>query len=110
MANPLNYLSPHPLKQQNLTRKCRSWVGWLDRMMKPRMAWLAKLPWNYVALLTCLAIAVTTPLMEFLPFVISIAAVAIGVFAAGILMRDGLVMLIGYALTAILVFASVQVA
>lgn len=85
-------------------------VGWLDRMMKPRISWLAKRPWNYAALLTCLAIAVTTPLMELLPFVISIAAVAIGVFAAGILMRDGVVMLIGYALTAVLVFASVQVA
>ena len=24
-SNPLNYLSPHPLKPQNLTRKCRSW-------------------------------------------------------------------------------------
>jgi len=23
-SNPLNYLSPHPLKPQNLTRKCRS--------------------------------------------------------------------------------------
>lgn len=85
-------------------------VGWLDRVMKPRISWLAKRPWNYAALLTCLAIAVTTPLMELLPFVISLAAVAIGVFAAGILMRDGVVMLIGYALTAVLVFASVQVA
>ncbi|MGL4412808.1 exopolysaccharide biosynthesis protein [Roseinatronobacter monicus] len=97
-------------KMTKSVRVLRKPVGWLDRMMKPRMAWLAKRPWNYAALLTCLAIAVTTPLMEFLPFVISIAAVAIGVFAAGILMRDGLVMLIGYALTAILVFASVQVA
>ena len=85
-------------------------VGWLDRMMKPRISWLAKRPWNYAALLTCLAIAVTTPLMEFLPFVISIAAVAIGIFAAGILMRDGLVILMGYALTTILIITTWHVA
>lgn len=74
-------------------------VGWLDRMMKPRLSWLAKRPWNYLALATCLLIAVTTPVMELLPFVITIAAVAIGIFAAGILMRDGLVILLGYAVT-----------
>jgi hypothetical protein len=76
-------------------------VGWIDRLLKPRLTWLAERPWNYVALLTCLAIAVLAPGMELLPFVISIAAVAIGFFAAGILVRDGLVILLGYVVVGI---------
>jgi hypothetical protein len=71
------------------------------------MTWIAQRPWNYAALLTCLAIALVTPLMEMLPFVISIAAVAIGFFAAGILVRDGLVMLVGYAFVGIAAVASI---
>lgn len=76
-------------------------VGWIDKVLKPRLTWLAKRPWNYVALLTCLAIAVLAPAMELLPFAISIAAIAIGFFAAGILVRDGLVMLLGYVVVGI---------
>ncbi len=83
-------------------------VAWLDRVMKPRMTWLARRPWTYAALLTCLAIALATPVMEFLPFVATVAAVAIGMFAAGILMRDGLVILIGYGVTGIVVAAAWQ--
>jgi hypothetical protein len=79
-------------------------VGWLDGLMKPRMSWLAERPWNYVALLICLAIAITTPVMELLPMAISIAAVAIGLFAAGLLMRDGLVILIGYGVVGLTIY------
>lgn len=76
-------------------------VGWVERLLKPRLTWLAGRPWNYAALLTCLAIALSTPALEFLPFVTSVAAVAIGLFAAGLLIRDGAVMLVGYALLAL---------
>lgn len=79
-------------------------VGWLDTLMKPRMSWLAARPWSYLAMLIILAIAVTTPVMEFLPFAISIAAVAIGFFAAGILMRDGVMILIGYGVVGLTVY------
>jgi hypothetical protein len=81
-------------------------VSWVESLLKPRLTWLTRRPWNYVALLTCLAIALITPALEFLPFVISVAAIAIGFFAAGLLMRDGLVMLLGYALVAAAAFAA----
>lgn len=84
-------------------------VGWLDKLMKPRLTWLAARPWSYLALLICLAIAVTTPVMEFLPFVVSVAAVAIGFFAAGLLMRDGLMILIGYAVVGLTVYSATLV-
>lgn len=79
-------------------------VGWLDRLMKPRMSWLTARPWSYLALLIVLMIAVTTPVMELLPFAITIAAVAIGFFAAGLLMRDGLMILIGYAVVVLMIY------
>jgi len=84
-------------------------VGWLDTLMKPRLCWLATRPWSYLAMLICLAIAVTTPVMEFLPFAISIAAVAIGFFAAGLLMRDGLMILVGYAVVGLTLYTVVLV-
>ena len=84
-------------------------VGWLDKLMKPRLTWLASRPWSYLALVICLIIAVTTPVMEFLPFAISIAAVAIGFFAAGILMRDGVMILIGYVVVGLTVYTVAQV-
>ncbi len=79
-------------------------VGWLDRLMKPRMSWLTARPWSYLALLIVLMIAATTPVMELLPFAITIAAVAIGFFAAGLLMRDGLMILIGYAVVVLMIY------
>lgn len=96
-------------KMQKAVDFLRKPVGWLDKLMKPRLSWLADRPWIYLALLICLAIAVTTPVMELMPFVITIAAVAIGFFAAGILMRDGLVILFGYAFVGVLIYAAVQV-
>jgi len=85
-------------------------VGWLDAMMKPRLCWLAVRPCNYLALLLILAIAVTTPVMEFLPFAISIAAIAIGFFAAGMLLRDGLMILVGYAVVGLSIHTAMRFA
>ncbi len=107
------FLSKRSVAKSKMTRAVdflRRPVGWLDRLMRPRLCWLTRRPWSYVALLTCLALAVLTPVMEFLPFVVSIAAAAIAFFAAGILMRDGLVMLLGYAVVALTALIAFQVA
>lgn len=96
-------------KMEKAVSFLRKPVGWLDKLMKPRLSWLAIRPWSYLALVICLIIAVTTPVMELLPFAISIAAVAIGFFAAGILMRDGVMILIGYVVVGLTVYTVVQV-
>ena len=96
-------------KMEKAVSFLRKPVGWLDKLMKPRLTWLASRPWSYLALVICLIIAVTTPVMEFLPFAISIAAVAIGFFAAGILMRDGVMILIGYVVVGLTVYTVAQV-
>lgn len=91
-------------------RFLRKPVGFVDRFLKPRLTWLADRPWNYLALIVCFAIALITPAMELLPFVITIAAMAIALFAAGIFTRDGIVILAGYALFATTIVVSVMVA
>jgi len=91
-------------------RFLRKPVGFVDRLLKPRLTWLADRPWNYLALIVCFAIALITPVMELLPFVISIAATAIALFAAGIFTRDGIVLLAGYALFATTIIAAMLMA
>jgi hypothetical protein len=97
-------------RMEKAMRFLRKPVGFIDRLLKPRMTWLADRPWNYVALIICFAIALITPVMELLPFVITIAAMAIALFATGIFTRDGIILLAGYALFVITIIASVMVA
>jgi len=74
-----------------------------DRFLHARLSVLADRPASYAALLTCLGITVTMPMMEFLPFVASVAALAIACFAAGLLIRDGLLIIAGYFIVALTV-------
>lgn len=71
-------------------------VGRVERLMRPRLGWLARRPWSHLALGACLAVTLTVPLMEVLPFLATTAGLAISLLAAGLLVRDGAVMLAGY--------------
>jgi hypothetical protein len=84
-------------------RRLHQAVGFLRRpvwraegMMAPRLGVLADRPWNALALATCLAITLIVPLMEIVPFLATTAGLAISLIAAGMLVRDGLVMAAGY--------------
>jgi hypothetical protein len=71
-------------------------VAWVERLVRPRLAWLTASPARYAVLLTCLGITLVMPLMEFVPALASIAAFAIALFAIGLLTRDGLFVCAGY--------------
>jgi hypothetical protein len=71
-------------------------VGWIEPMMRPRLAVLAEGPGAYIALLVCLLVTAIMPVMEFLPILASVAAVAITLIATGLLARDGVLVLSGY--------------
>lgn len=88
-------------RMQRAVLHLRRPVSWLDGLLKPRLSWLAMRPWNSVALVICLGIVLLTPAMEFLPLAITIAAFAIALFAAGILVHDGVVILVGYGFVAV---------
>lgn len=81
-------------------RICQA-VGWLrppvafvERFLRPRLTFLVRRPFVYVPLLVCLAITVFMPVMEVIPTSGSIASAAIAIFAAALLTRDGLLVLV----------------
>lgn len=68
----------------------------LDRHTMPRLVFLTTGPLTIVPLLTVLVIAATWPLLELLPFVTSIGAFAVSLFAFGLMTRDGVYVVVGY--------------
>ncbi|MFD1912092.1 exopolysaccharide biosynthesis protein [Halodurantibacterium flavum] len=76
-------------------------IGWIEPILKERLTFLTVRPGSWVALITCLLITFTMPLMEVVPMMASIAATAISFFAAGLLVRDGVLVLIGYCVVGI---------
>ena len=80
-----------------------SWIrkpaAWVDRHTRRRLSWLTRWPLKLIPLLIALAICAVLPLLELLPFVTSTGAFAITLFAIGILTRDGLFVLAGFAFT-----------
>lgn len=78
-----------------------SWLrrpaGWIDRHVHRRFSYLSLRPFSHVALLTCLAVTLVMPLMEFVPALATVAATAITLFAIGLLTFDGVFIIAGYA-------------
>ncbi|MHC0052133.1 exopolysaccharide biosynthesis protein [Actibacterium sp. D379-3] len=71
-------------------------AAWIDRHAHQRLPYLTIRPLSYIALLTCLAVTLVMPLMEFVPALATVAAFAITLFAVGMLTRDGLFVIGGY--------------
>ena len=65
-------------------------AGLFDRTAAARLSFLTRGPFALAALLTILLIAASWPFLELLPFVTSIGAFAVSLFAFGLMTRDGL--------------------
>lgn len=76
-------------------------AGWIDRHVRPRLTYLARRPLSYAALLTCLAVTLVMPLMEFVPMLATVAASAITLFAIGLMTFDGAFIIAGYSFIAL---------
>lgn len=86
------FLSTREVSKQRL---CQA-IGWMrrpvraaERALRPRMKFLLHRPWFYLPLCIMLSISAFMPVMEIVPTSGSIAGAVIAVFAAGLLMRDG---------------------
>lgn len=75
----------------------RKLAYWLDPFINERLTGLTDRPGNFVALAICSVMPLFMPLIELMPFVTSFVACALALFAAGLLFRDGVLMLAGYA-------------
>lgn len=88
---------PQFIMQRRLsTKKLCKGIGWLrkptrfvERFLKPRLQFLLHRPWFFLPLLLILGLTLFMPFMEIVPTSGSIASAVIALFAAGLLTRDG---------------------
>jgi len=71
----------------------------IDRLLKPRFQRLTRPPAHLAVALTCLLIALAMPPMELIPFTANGAGLALTLFGLALFAEDGLMALLGYALT-----------
>lgn len=77
-------------------------VGFVERYLKARLTFLLHRPWLYVPLGLVLLLTLAMPFMELVPTSGSIASAIIALFAAGLLTRDGGVVVLSLLLLSIL--------
>ena len=94
------------------TEKLCKGIGWLrkpvqfvERFLKARLTWLLHRPWLLLPLILILGLTLFMPLMEVIPTSGSIASAVIALFAAGLLTRDG-----GLVVAALILLLAVPVA
>ncbi|WP_045393054.1 exopolysaccharide biosynthesis protein [Falsirhodobacter sp. alg1] len=73
-------------------------VGWVQHILRRRLTFLLHRPLFLVPLTLILCLALFMPAMELVPASGSIASAVIALFAAGLLMRDGLLIILSMAL------------
>lgn len=64
-------------------------VHFMERFLKTRLAFLFHRPWFFLPLVLILALTLFMPFMEVIPMSGSLASAVIALFAAGLLTRDG---------------------
>ena len=76
-------------------------AAFIDRRTRARLTPLARRPLKVLPLAAILLIVATWPFLEILPFFTTLCAVAVALFAFGLMVRDGLYVLAGFAYVAI---------
>lgn len=77
-----------------------SFIGrFLDSISSKRLSLLTTRPFSHIAATICLMIAMTTPILEFVPFSASTAGAAIAILSLALVTGDGLMMLAALTVT-----------
>jgi len=91
-------------RHMSTQKLCRG-IGWLrkpvhfvERFIRPRLAFIYHRPFIYVPLVLILGLTLFMPFLEAIPTSGSIASAVIALFAAGLLTRDGTLALLAAAL------------
>lgn len=89
-------------RHMSAAKLCKG-MGWLrkpvrfvERFLRPRLTFLFHRPWLYVPLLLILGLTLFMPFMEIIPTSGSVASAVIALFAAGLLTRDGALVLASF--------------
>lgn len=75
-------------------------AAWLDRNSHGRIKVLTAPPLTLIAKLLIVLVPLTWPLLELLPMVTSVGALAVSLLAFGLMVRDGVWLVAGYATVA----------
>jgi hypothetical protein len=73
----------------------------VDRILKPRLAWLTGPIGSRLVATVCILVAAAIPPLEFVPFAVFAPAAAITAFGLGLLARDGAVLCVAFAASAL---------
>ncbi|GGF61186.1 exopolysaccharide biosynthesis protein ExoD [Paracoccus acridae] len=71
---------------------------WLDRVARPRLAFLVHGPLRKLTQALCMVCGLAMPFLELVPFTSSILGTVVSLLAFGMLARDGLFTLLGFAI------------
>ncbi|AKM08379.1 exopolysaccharide biosynthesis protein [Pelagerythrobacter marensis] len=74
-------------------------AGTIDGWFRGRLGRFTKEPWPRIAALMVIVLCCAVPPLEFLPFASSAPMIAIAAFGLALMVRDGLLMLIAFALS-----------
>jgi len=85
---------------QRAARWMRRPAAWIDRHAHRRLVVVTLGPLRWLSLLVCMLVPMIFPFLELLPFVTSIGALAVALISFGLLVRDGLYVLLGYCVIA----------
>ncbi|MFG6665843.1 exopolysaccharide biosynthesis protein [Halomonas sp. HNIBRBA4712] len=73
---------------------------WVDGLMGVRLTWMNGYLGQRATALACVLIALAVPPMEFVPFTANGAGLAFTLFGLGLVAKDGLVLALGFMITA----------
>ena len=79
--------------------KSKPWVKWIEKLIHSRLEFLTKGFMVYPVAIFCVLLALSFYPLSLVPFGVFLPGFAITLFALGLTARDGLIMLVGYALT-----------
>ena len=96
---------PRVLRNRRVKRsryaKAIAWMrkpaAWIDRHSQPRLRILTVGPLRWLTLTVCICVPMVWPFLELLPFVTSFGAGALALMTFGLFTRDGLYVVLGYA-------------
>lgn len=96
------FLLDRQIRHQTL-KKVVDWImptaRFLDRFLRPRLTFLVNGGARYGVAVLALLVSLMMPAMEFIPFSANAAGVTLTVFGLALIMRDGLLALVAFALT-----------
>lgn len=89
-------------KAEAFREKSGDWLKRIDKLIGPRLEWAATGPADYAAALAVcfLCLILGAPPIELIPYAAALPASAILMFGLGLTARDGLLMILGYLITA----------